>query len=256
MNVSFDFTGKVAVITGGASGIGLEVARAFTKAGAAVTIADINKKAAEQCAAELREQGFKAIGVGCDVASVEDAEAMVEATVKAFGHLDIAYNNAGMHAPVSKTAEAGIADFQRVIAVNLFGEWNCMRAELKQMLKQGNGGAIVNCSSQSGLVGTAGLGAYTASKHGIIGMTKCAALEYAREGIRINVVCPGTSDTPMVQAAAAANPEHMKFMIDTIPAGRMGRAEEIASAVLWLCSEGAGFMVGQTVAPEGGFTIC
>ena len=124
MNVSFDFTGKVAVITGGASGIGLEVARAFTKAGAAVTIADINKKAAEQCAAELREQGFKAIGVGCDVASVEDAEAMVEATVKAFGHLDIAYNNAGMHAPVSKTAEAGIADFQRVIAVNLFGEWN------------------------------------------------------------------------------------------------------------------------------------
>ena len=144
-------------------------------------------------------------------------------------------------------------DFDRVIAVNLRGVWACMKHELRQMRKQGNG-TIVNCSSQSGLAGIAGLGAYTASKHGVIGLTKAAALEYARRGIRINAICPGTANTPMVAKAMKDHPAEMQAVIDDIPLGRMGTPEEIASAVLWLCSPGAGFMIGQIVAPDGGYT--
>lgn len=156
--------------------------------------------------------------------------------------------------PSVETADALAEDFDRAIAVNLKGIWLCMKHQLRHMREQG-AGAIVNCSSQSGLVGIAGLGAYTASKHGVIGLTKAAALEYARQGIRINAICPGTTNTPMVAAALQSHPESMQAVIDEIPAGRMGRPEEIASAVLWLCSSGAGFMVGQIVAPDGGYVI-
>jgi len=145
-------------------------------------------------------------------------------------------------------------DFDRVIAVNLRGIWNCMKHELRHMREQ-RSGAIVNCSSQSGLVGTAGLGAYTASKHGVIGLTRTAALEYAPQGIRINAICPGTSDTPMVTRAVADAPEHMRAIVNEIPLGRLGRAEEIASAVLWLCGPGAGFTIGQALVVDGGYTV-
>lgn len=251
MNSSFK--DKVAFVTGAAGGIGFATARAFAEAGAAVTITDVNKKDAKAAADTLTKAGHQALGLRCDVSDEAQVAAAIEKTVAAFGRLDFAYNNAGVHAPSVETADALAEDFDRVIAVNLRGVWNCMKHELRQMRTQGNG-AIVNCSSQSGLAGIAGLGAYTASKHGVIGLTKAAALEYARRGIRINAICPGTVGTPMVERAMADHPAEMQAVIDGIPLGRMGTAEEIASAVLWLCSPGAGFMIGQIVAPDGGYT--
>lgn len=247
------FENKVAFVTGAAGGIGFATAKAFAEAGAAVAIADINAEAAKAAADTLTKAGHRALRLGCDVADEASVAAAIDATVAAFGHLDAAYNNAGMHAPSVETADALAEDFDRVIAVNLRGIWLCMKHELRQMRKQGSG-AIVNCSSQSGLAGIAGLGAYTASKHGVMGLTKAAALEYARKGIRINAVCPGTVHTPMVDKAMADHPVSMQAVIDDIPLGRMGTPEEIASAVLWLCSPGACFMVGQIVALDGGYT--
>ncbi|WP_206057797.1 SDR family NAD(P)-dependent oxidoreductase [Nissabacter sp. SGAir0207] len=249
-----EFKNKVALLTGAASGIGLATAQAFAEAGAAVAITDINENAAQDAAHALQQQGFRALGIRCDVTDEASVAAAVQATVAEFGGLDFAYNNAGIHVPSVETADARAEDFDRVIAVNLKGVWLCMKHQLRHMREQGYG-AIVNCSSQSGLVGIAGLGAYTASKHGVIGLTKAAALEYARQGIRINAICPGTTNTPMVAAAMQSHPESMQAVIDEIPAGRMGKPEEIASAVLWLCSAGAGFMVGQIVAPDGGYVI-
>lgn len=251
MNTSF--RNKVAFVTGAAGGIGFATAQAFAEAGAAVAITDINEKAARAAAETLARAGHRSLGLRCDVADEASVAAAIGQTVDTFGRLDAAYNNAGMHAPSVETADALAEDFDRVIAVNLRGVWTCMKHELRQMRKQGSG-AIVNCSSQSGLAGIAGLGAYTASKHGVIGLTRAAALEYARSGIRINAICPGTVNTPMVAKAMADHPAQMQAVIDDIPLGRMGTPEEIASAVLWLCSPGAGFMIGQTVAPDGGYT--
>lgn len=247
------FRNKVAFITGGASGIGFASARAFAEAGAAVVIAGDHEERVRAAADSLSKAGHRALGLRCDVADEASVAAAIEATVAAFGRLDCAYNNAGLHAPSVETADALAEDFDRVIAVNLRGVWLCMKHELRQMRRQGSG-AIVNCSSQSGLAGIAGLAAYTASKHGVIGLTRAAALEYARKGIRINVICPGTVHTPMVDKAMADHPAQMQAVIDDIPLGRMGTPEEIASAVLWLCSPGAGFMIGQIVAPDGGYT--
>ncbi len=253
MNISFE--GKVAFITGAGQGLGLRAAQLFAESSAAVALTDYNGENAKKAAKELSEKGYRAIGMACDVSKEDEVAAAVSETVKAFGSLDLAYNNAGIQAPVAKTAEAKGEDFDRTIAVNLRGVWNAMHYELQQMAKQGRGGAIVNCSSTGGIIGTNGLGAYTASKHGVIGLTKCAALEYAREGIRVNAICPGITDTPMVQAAIRDYPDHMAKLIDEVPLGRIGTADEIASTVLWLCSEQAGFMVGQAIVPDGGFTI-
>lgn len=251
---AYDFSGKTAFITGAGSGLGLATAQAFAASGAAVALADMNLAAAEQAAKELAAAGRRALALRCDVADEAAVAEAVEQTRKTFGGLDMAYNNAGIHAPVAEVADAEGADFDRVLAVNLKGIWNCMKYELRVMREAG-AGVIVNCSSQSGLVGTAGLGAYTASKHGVIGLTKVAALENAARGIRVNCICPGTSDTPMVANAIAQAPEHMKALIDTIPVKRLGRAEEIASLVLWLCSPGAGFVIGQAIAADGGFCV-
>jgi len=251
MNTSFQ--NSVAFVTGAAGGIGFATAQAFAEAGAAVAITDISEAAAKTAADALNKAGHQALGMRCDVSDEAQVAAAIEQTVSTFGRLDAAYNNAGLHAPSIETADALAEDFDRVIAVNLRGVWNCMKHELRQMRNQGSG-AIVNCSSQSGLAGIAGLGAYTASKHGVIGLTKAAALEYARKGIRINAICPGTVSTPMVAKAMADHPTSMQAVIDDIPLGRMGTAEEIASAVIWLCSPGAGFMIGQIVAPDGGYT--
>lgn len=251
MNTTFQ--NKVAFITGAAGGIGLATARMFTEAGAAVALGDVNEQAARAAAGELTKAGHRALGVRCDVSDEAQVAAAIQQTVSTFGRLDFAYNNAGIHAPSVETADALADDFDRVIAINLRGVWLCMKHELRHMRTQGSG-AIVNCSSQSGLAGIAGLGAYTASKHGVIGLTKAAALEYARKGIRINAICPGTVDTPMVAKAKADHPERMQAVIDDIPLGRMGTADEIAAAVLWLCGPGAGFMIGQIIAPDGGYT--
>jgi len=246
------FLEKVAFITGAAGGIGFATARAFAEAGAAVAITDIDGNAAKVASDSLNDIGYQALGLRCDVSNEEEVEAVIDEVVSVFGRLDLAYNNAGLHAPSVETADALAADFDRVIAVNLRGVWACMKHEIRQMRKRGSG-AIVNCSSQSGLAGIAGLGAYTASKHGVIGLTRSAALEYARTGIRINAICPGTVNTPMVAKAMQDHPASMQAVIDEIPLGRMGTPEEIASAVLWLCGSDAGFMIGQTIAPDGGY---
>ncbi|WP_436946680.1 SDR family oxidoreductase [Streptomyces sp. SudanB52_2052] len=198
--------------------------------------------------------GHQAIALRCDVAVESEVADATEQTVNTFGRLDAAFNNAGIQAPVSETADADGEEFDRVIAVNLRGVWNCMKYELRHMRDQGSG-AIVNCSSTGGVVGTAGLGAYNASKHAVIGLTRSAALEYASRGIRVNAVCPGVTEPPMVARAVAEVPEHMEAIIKEIPSERYGQPEEIASAVLWLCSPGAGFTVGQALAVDGGFTV-
>ena len=178
---------------------------------------------------------------------------MVEQTVSAFGRLDAAFNNAGVQSPAVGTADASGEEFDRVNAINLRGVWNCMKYELRQMREQGSG-AIVNCSSIGGLIGIAGRSTYHASKHGVIGLTKSAALEYASRGIRINAVCPGAIETPMVADMLAKEPETMKDILKEQPIGRLGRPEEIGAAVLWLCSPGASLVIGHALAVDGGYT--
>lgn len=241
------FENKVAFITGAAGGIGYAAARMFAEAGASVVMADLDSRVTDR-AKELEAEGHNAIGIRCDVSDEAQVKAAVEKAVAVFGKLDIAYNNVGIHAAVREDlAETEGWDFDRVILVNLRGVWNCMKYELVEMKKHGKG-AIVNCSSQGGLVGIPCIGAYNASKHGVLGLTKSAALEYARQGIRINAICPGTCETPMVRQAIEQSPDHMARVIDAIPLGRVGKAEEIASMVLLLCSDYAGFAIGQTWA--------
>jgi NAD(P)-dependent dehydrogenase (short-subunit alcohol dehydrogenase family) len=251
MDTSFD--NQVALVTGAAAGIGVATAQAFAEAGAAVALADSDAPAVQAAADKLVAAGHRAIAIPCDVTDETAVADLVAETVASLGRLDAAFNNAGVQAPMAETADATGEDFDRVMAINLRGVWNCLKHELRHMRDRGTG-AIVNCSSQSGLVGTAGLGAYTASKHGVLGLTKCAALEYAPRGIRINAICPGPTDTPMVAAALAEHPDHMTALVNGIPVRRLGRPEEIASAVLWLCSPGAGFVIGQTITADGGLT--
>ena len=220
-----------------------------------MVLADWNEKAVRSAAEELAGQGHKALAIHCDVADDAQVEAMVDQTVATFGRLDAAYNNAGVQNILAETADATREDFDRVTAINLRGVWSCMKFELRQMRKQGSG-AIVNCSSIGGLVGGAGRGTYHAAKHGVIGLTKSAALEYAAKGIRINAVCPGLIDTPMSdQMKAAGQADALNAMLKDVPIGRLGRAEEIANAVLWLCSPAASLVVGHALAVDGGYTV-
>jgi NAD(P)-dependent dehydrogenase (short-subunit alcohol dehydrogenase family) len=251
--VNWSFKDKVALVTGAASGIGLVTARVFAEAGAAVALADLHENAVRAAAEELVSAGHKAIAVRCDVADEVEVKTMVEQTVSTFGSLDAAFNNAGVQSLAVETADASGEEFDRVNAINLRGVWNCMKYELRQMREQ-ESGAIVNCSSIGGLIGIAGRAAYHASKHGVLGLTKSAALEYASRGIRINAVCPGAIETPMVAGMLAKEPDTMKDILKEQPIGRLGRPQEIAAAVLWLCSPGASFVIGHPLAVDGGYT--
>jgi NAD(P)-dependent dehydrogenase (short-subunit alcohol dehydrogenase family) len=233
----------------------LATAKAFAESGASVVLADWNEPAVRSVAKELTAQGHKALAIHCDVADDAQVEAMIEQTVATFGGLDAAYNNAGVQNVLAETADYPREDYERVMAINLRGVWSCMKFELRQMRKQGSG-AIVNCSSLGGLVGGPERASYHAAKHGVIGLTKSAALEYAARGIRINAVCPGLIDTPMSdQMKAAGQTEALEAMLKEVPIGRIGRAEEIAGVVLWLCSSASSLVVGQAIAADGGYTV-
>lgn len=247
------FENNVALVTGAGQGMGLATARAFAEEGAAVALADRDEGLVQKAAQELADAGHRALAIHCDVTDEAQVKAMVEKTVSAFGRLDAAFNNAGVQSPAVETADASDMEFDRVIAINLKSVWTCMKYELIQMRKQGRG-AIVNNSSIGGLIGLPGRAIYHAAKHGVVGLTKSAALEYAARGICINAVCPGTIDTPMVAEMIAKDPEAMKEILKEQPIGRLGRAEEVASAVLWLCSPGASFVIGHALAVDGGFT--
>jgi NAD(P)-dependent dehydrogenase (short-subunit alcohol dehydrogenase family) len=250
MNPTYDFSGRVALITGAASGMGLVTAKAFAAAGASVVLVDRDEKKLRAAADGIAAGGGKAVRLAGDVADEELAKAAVAKAVAAFGRLDMAYNNAGILGPMCPMFEETGEGYDAVNAVNLRGVWTFMKHELIQMKKQGSG-AIVNCSSLGGLVGLPGRAAYHATKHGVIGLTKSAALDVAAEGIRVNAICPGCIDTPM---GDVIDPEAMKAFLKEQPIGRMGRPEEIASVVLWLCSPASSFVLGVALPVDGGFT--
>lgn len=246
---------KVALVTGAASGIGLATAKAFAEAGASVALADWNEQAVQAAAGKLAAEGHKTIAIVCDVSDDQQVESMIQKTVTTFGRLDAAFNNAGVQNELAGAADQTRDDFDRVIGINLRGVWSCLKFELQQMREQGNG-AIVNCSSIGGILGGAQRGTYHAAKHGVIGLTKSAALEYAPLGIRLNSVCPGLIQTAMAdQLIAGGQKEALDAMLQAVPVGRLGRAEEIASAVLFLCSDAASLIVGHTLVVDGGYSI-
>lgn len=244
--------GKVALVTGSAMGIGLACAEAFAYAGATVIMADIQKP--DEPAQKLIDEGYKAVAYQCDVSDQQAVKEMIGWIVATYGRLDAAHNNAGIQTPQRPMAEITDDEFDRTVAVDLKGVWNCMKFEIEQMLKQ-DGGAIVNTSSQGGVTAFKGQAAYISCKHGVIGLTRTAAMDYAAKNIRINAVCPGAILTPMAEELIRRNPQVEKDLIRDIPAGRLGKPEEIADAVLWLCSPSASFVHGHALLVDGGFTI-
>lgn len=243
---------RVALITGASAGIGRATALAFAREGVRVVVADVEAEGGEETARLVREAGGEALFSRTDVSRDEEVEAMLRSTLSAFGRLDYAFNNAGIEGQGAPTAECTRENWDRIIAINLTGVWLCMRHEIPQMLVQG-GGAIVNCSSVAGLVGFPQLPAYAASKHGLIGLTRTAALEYAQQGIRVNAVCPGVIRTAMVERFTHGDPANAAALLALEPVGRMGTPEEVAAAVLWLCSDAASFVTGHALAVDGGF---
>jgi len=247
-----DMNGRVALVTGGAAGIGKAAVLAFAARGANVVIADVKVERGEELARAVADRGGEAIFVSTDVSKPEQVDALVSRAVGTFGRLDYAFNNAGIEGRFGATAECTEENFDRVLAVNLKGLWLCMRREVERMLEQPDGGVIVNMSSVAGLVGFANLPAYVASKHAVLGLTKAAALEYAQRRIRVNAVCPGVIHTEMVDRITGKEPAMEKQFIGLEPIGRMGTPEEIADAVIWLCSSGASFVTGHALTVDGG----
>ena len=248
------FAGKVALITGASSGIGKATALAFARAGYATVLGDVSAGNGHDALKEVEALGQPSLFVRCDVSDPVDVHDLVARTVERFGRLDAAFNNAGIEGEPGDTIACGEENWDRTIAVNLTGVWLSMRCEIRQMLTQEWGGAIVNCSSVAGLAGIAGLPAYVASKHGVVGLTRTAALEFATRRIRVNAVCPGAIVTPMLERFMGSSDEARQTVVANEPIGRLGSPDEIASAVLWLCSEGASFTTGQALAVDGGWT--
>lgn len=244
--------GKTALVTGGSSGIGRAAAIAFATAGANVVVADVDEAGGAETIALLKNLSGNGHFVAADISRSNEVEALVKATVEKYGSLDCAFNNAGIQGDLSPTAECSEENWDRITGINLKGVWLCLKFEIAQMLKQG-GGAIVNNASNFGLVGSNGMPAYSAAKHGVVGLTKTAAIEYAQSGIRVNAVCPGPVQTPLVDKIVARQPEIVDAITSREPIGRMGRAEEIATAVVWLCSNEASFVVGSVLPVDGGY---
>jgi NAD(P)-dependent dehydrogenase (short-subunit alcohol dehydrogenase family) len=248
------FEAKIALVTGGGGGIGRVTSHAYAREGAKVAVVDIDGAAARAVAESITSQGGDAIGIATDVSSAEQVAAMVAQVVAHYGRLDIAFNNAGLdieHEPLAKATEE---TFDKLMSVNVKGVWLCMKYEIEQMLKQGGGGAIVNTSSIGGLIGAARQPIYGATKHAVLGLTKAAAVEYGRKGIRVNAVCPGIIDTEMTERAIARDPRRKTYIDQAHPIGRLGSAEDIAKAALFLSSEESAFVLGHALAVDGGFT--
>ena len=249
------FAGRVAFITGGASGIGRATALAFARVGASVAVADVSEKGNQETARLIEEESGRALAVKCDVSRSDDVQTALNKTIEAFGRLDFAFNNAGIEPrKPAPTADYDEEEWNRIIDIDLRGVFLCMKHEIPLILNQG-GGAIVNTSSGAGIIGIKGSPAYTAAKHGVIGLTRAAALDYAAQNIRINAVCPGYIATPMMDRFTGGTPEGRAKVISEEPVGRMGRPEEIAAAVLWLCSDAARFVIGHALVVDGGQTV-
>jgi NAD(P)-dependent dehydrogenase (short-subunit alcohol dehydrogenase family) len=246
--------GKAALVTGGGSGLGRASAIALARAGATVTVADVDEQGGKETAALVSEEaGGDADFVRADVTQADEVEAMVDKAVARWGRLDCALNNAGTTGVSAPTADYTLDDWNRAIALNLTGVFLCLKYELPAMLERG--GAIVNMASGAGLVGFPGLPAYVASKHGVVGLTRAAALEYASQGVRVNAICPGSTRTPMLEGFMGGDEQVERMMTRAVPLGRLGRPEEIAAAVVWLCSDAASFVVGHSLAVDGGSVI-
>ena len=247
-----ELEGKVALVTGGTSGIGRDTAVLFAKAGAKVVVAGRREPEGQETIKLVRAAGGDGLFVKSDVSKAAEVDSLIRQVVERFGRLDIAFNNAGIEGVWVPIVTQSEKDFDRTIDINLKGVWLCLKYEIRQMLKQGGGGAIVNMASIAGFVGSAGAAAYSASKHGVLGLTKAAALETARNGIRINAVCPEAVETSMAERLFGA-PEVHKYVLGFHPLGRFGRPEEVAEAVVWMCSGRASFMTGQSLVLDGGF---
>lgn len=243
--------GKIALITGAGSGIGRATALAFAREGAKLVISDINAETGEKTLELVKSSGAEGLFVKADVSKEEDVKALIAKTIATYKRLDCAFNNAGIEGIVGTTVDCTRENWDTVIAVNLTGVWLCMKEEIPHMVKQG-GGAIVNASSAAGLVGSPGMPAYVASKHGVVGLTKTAALECATSNVRVNAVCPALIDTPMAERLLKDRPKIADRLLALQPTGRMGKPEEVAEAVTWLCSDGASYVTGTAIPVDGG----